>query len=211
MKLKKTHHGYVCASDPRLQFHSRRGCWELRLDGRCFHTFSTLAEAQAFARQHWRPNFFRPVLERLEGDGLRLWDAAVMGDRHSFCLLLDWVEEHLPDCLAGIGRESLLRQAEECGLFRVRRVQARERKRPPPVTARIEGGELVLSGLGPGAREMAARFAGRSPRWYMPAEDTLRCELAAPNYPPETRLPMALEEFEMADGLLLILLDRMAA
>src|SRR4051812_22083253 len=105
MKLTKTDDGYVCESDPRLQFHDRGGRlqshdrggqhpWHLHLDGR-WHSSGSLADLEADARPHWRPGFLEPGLDRLHGDGLRLWDEAVLGDRQSFLLLLDWVEEHL--------------------------------------------------------------------------------------------------------------------
>src|SRR5688500_13112531 len=92
MKLTKTRDGHVCVSDDWLRLHRCRGGWELRLDGHHLYTFANLAEAEAYVRPHWRPSFLGAALDRLRGDGLRLWDAAVLGDRQSFSLLLDWIE-----------------------------------------------------------------------------------------------------------------------
>jgi hypothetical protein len=121
MKLSKMNYGYRCRSDHRLQFHERGRGWEVRLNGRQGrHYFKTLTEATAWARQHWRPYFLQPVLDRLREAGLGLWQTARQGDEASFLILLDWLDDYLPTTFPVADRSWTLREARAIGLFRPR-------------------------------------------------------------------------------------------
>jgi hypothetical protein len=134
MKLTTVKFGfYVCESDRLLEFRRPRewtpygthlgSGWEFRQKyTRRRHHFATLAEATDFARPLWRPRFLERALWGLHGDGQRLWQDAVLGDRQSFKVLLDWIDDNLPNCRDDYSdRDEVLKQAERCGLFRPRR------------------------------------------------------------------------------------------
>ncbi len=134
MRLIRMHYGYRCASDPHLQFHAHatytssrvlRGCcgpWDVRLNGRRGgHIFSTLCEAKAWARQHWRPFSFAGFNRGpLAGPNAPLLAAALQGDATAFMAFLDQAEE-LGQCP---NRRQLLCQAIRAGMFPRSAVQA---------------------------------------------------------------------------------------
>jgi hypothetical protein len=134
MRLRRVSRNlYVCGSDDRLHFRRPRVRtpygplfvlgWEFHLAyAKRRHHFATLAEATSYARPLWRPYFLRRALPHLRGDGLRLWQDAVTGDRQSFQVLLDWIDDNLPHCRGDFSdRGEVLQEADRCGLFRPRR------------------------------------------------------------------------------------------
>src|SRR5947209_3156222 len=125
MKLRRLKWGvYVCESDDRLHFYRQQtppphgpflgGLWEFHLKhSRRRHFFATLAEATDFARPLWRPRFIASALDRLHGDGPRLWRDAAEGDRQAFLVLLDWIDDNLPSCRGDFAdRDRVLKQAD---------------------------------------------------------------------------------------------------
>jgi hypothetical protein len=104
-----------------------------------------LAEATNLARRHWEPAFIRPLLGRLHGDGLGLWQDAVRGDEVAYSLLLDWIEDSLPQYRGGwyCDRDYMLEEAKKCRLLRPRQMV---QNKSQEVRARIEQLEGALQG-----------------------------------------------------------------